>query len=200
MRSPLLLAIIISCAACSSANIDPKTPDGAHNLFVQSFAQKDYKTIYSLLTQETKNALHQYLNTTKEVVSIIRSQYPEALREKAIADLSIPFSADTFAYHEIETAPSEEAIFMNLCDKMFASKNETPSLMQKFATRVQSTEMETSDKAVITTLANEKLIYEKEPDQVWRTAEIFGMNFSALVMVSRQNLEITKTNVDIFSK
>ena len=199
MRSMFLLTLIL-CAGCSSANIDPQTPDGAHNLFVQSFAKKDYETIYSLLTQETKIALHQYLNTTKEVVSIIRSQYPEPLREKAIADLSIPFGTDTFAYRDIETAPSEEEIFMKLCDKMFASKNETPSLMQKFGTRVQSIEMETSDKVVITTLANEKLIYVKESDRVWRTAEIFGVNFSALVMVSRQNLEITKTNVDIFSK
>jgi hypothetical protein len=200
MRSISLLALIVFCAACGSFNTNPKTPEGAHNRFVQSFGQRDYRTIYGLLTQGTKNAFHQYLSTTKEVVSIIRAQYPEALKDKAIADLSIPFGTDTFSYRDIETAPTEEAIFMNLCDKMFASKNETPSLMQKFGTRVQSVEMESDEKAVITTLADEKLIYEKEPDQVWRTAEIFGVNFSALVMVSRQNLEITKTNVDIFSK
>lgn len=196
----LLLGLIMGALSCSSPNFDPATPDGAHNRFVRAFGDRDYKTVYAILTSETKAAFHEYLNNTRTVVSMIRAQYPPALQDKAIVDLSIPFSADTFGYAEIEMSPSEEDIFIKLCDKMFSSKSETPSLMQKIGTRVQSVELENPSKAVIKTLAQETLIYKKELDGSWKTDEIFGVNFNGLVMVSRQNLEITKANVDVFSK
>ena len=199
-RYSLVIIFAIHFFACGSPNTDPLTPDGAHNLFIQAFAQKDYKTVYDLLTQNTKRDFHDYLEKTRQVVSIIRSDYPVALQEKAIADLSIPFKADTFSYKEIETSASEDETFRRLCNKMFSSKNETPSIIQRFGTRVQSLELENPDKAIIKTLANETLVYIKEPDQHWRTAEIFGLNFTGLVQVSRQNLEITKRNVEVFAK
>ncbi len=195
-----LLGLIVGFVSCEAPNYDPTTPDGTHNLFVRSFAQKDYKTLYSLLNKETKESFRVYLSNTRQVVSMIRATYPDALQEKAIADLSIPFPSDTFAYREIEMAPTEEEIFMKLCDKMLSSRNETPSLMQKFGTRVQSVVMERPDKALIKTIADETLVYVREPDGYWRTAEVFGINFSALVMVSRQNLDITRTNAEILSK
>lgn len=195
---PIMLALVF--LSCGSPNMDPSTPDGAHNLFVNAFGQKDYKTVYDLLTLDTKNDFHTYLENTRQVVSIIRTGYPAALQEKAIADLSIPFKADTFSYREIELSPSEDETFMRLCNKMFSTNDETPSMMQKFGTRVQSVELENPKKAIIKTLASESLVYIKEPDQRWRTAEIFGVNFNGLVMVSRQNLDITKSNVEIFSK
>lgn len=200
MRNFILIGLIFQSIGCGSPNIDPATPDGAHNRFVQAFGQKDYKAVYELLTSDTKTAFHEYLNNTREVVIIIRSKYPDALKDKAINDLGIPFKQDTFTYREIGMAESEEDVFIALCRKMFSSKDETPSLMQKFGTKVQSVDMEGTEKAIIRTLANETLIYIKESDQHWRTAEIFGVNFRELVLVSRQNLEITKTNVDIFSK
>lgn len=200
IRYFLLFGLVIQNMGCSSTNVDPATPDGAHNKFVRAFGDKDYKTVYELLTSDTKTAFHEYLNTTRDVVSIIRSKYPEALKDNAIEDLALPFKQDTFRYAEIEKAASEEEVFMSLCLKMFASKDETLSLMQKFGTKVQSVNLENPDQAVIKTLANETLIYIREPDQRWRTAEIFGDNFKGLIFVSKQNLEITKTNVDIFSK
>ena len=200
IRYVLTIVLLITFWGCGTSNTDPMTPDGAHNLFVQALGQKDYKAVYELLTQDTKKAFHYYIENTKEVVSIIRTNYPSALQEKAIADLSIPFKADTFTYKEIEFSSSEGQTFMRLCEKMFSSKDETPSLMQKVGTRVQSVELENPNKAIIKTLASETLVYIKEPDQHWRTAEIFGVNFNGLVMVSRQNMDITKLNVEIFSK
>ncbi|MBL7994245.1 hypothetical protein JNM05_02640 [bacterium] len=196
----LLAGLVIVNAGCGSANMDPATPDGAHNKFVRAFADKDYQIVYELLTSDTKADFHAYLNTTREVVAIIRSEYPDALKEEAIDNLSIAFQQDTFKYRDIESSAYEKDVFTVLCSHMFASKDETPSLMQKFGTMVQSIELQDPDKATIQTLAGETLVYVRESDQLWRTSEIFGVNFKNLVLVSRQNLEITKRNVDIFSK
>lgn len=199
-RYAVTIIILVNFWACGKPNTDPLAPDGAHNLFVHAFGQKDYKTVYGLLTLDTKKAFHDYLENTRQVVSIIRTHYPSPLQEKAIADLSIPFKTDTFSYKDIELAPTEDEAFIRLCEKMFSSKDETPSMMQKFGTRVQSVDLEGSDTAIIKTLAGETLIYLKETDQQWRTAEIFGVNFNGLVQVSHQNLLITKSNVETFSK
>ncbi|MBL7958697.1 hypothetical protein JNL27_00520 [bacterium] len=200
MRILFLGSMVILNLSCGSTNVDPATPDGAHNKFVHAFGDKDYQTVYELLTSDTKADFHAYLKTTREVVSIIRSEYPDALKEQAIDNLSIPFKQDTFTYREIESSAAENDVFKILCSHMFASKDETPSMMQKFGTRVQSIELEGPNQATIQTLAGETLVYVRESDQLWRTSEIFGINFKNLVLVSRQNLEITKRNVDIFSK
>ncbi|KAB2878252.1 hypothetical protein F9K33_13800 [bacterium] len=200
IRILFLGGLVILNLSCGSANMDPATPDGAHNKFVLAFGDKDYQTVYELLTSDTKADFHSYLHTTREVVAIIRSEYPDALKEQAIDNLSIPFKQDTFMYRDIESSASENDVFRVLCSHMFASKDETPSLMQKFGTKVQSIELEGPDKATIRTLAGESLVYIRETDRIWRTSEIFGINFKNLVLVSRQNLEITKRNVDIFSK
>lgn len=198
-KKPLsILSALALLVACGEPN--PYTPEGAHTLLVKAFGEKDYENMYAMLTRETKDAFRDYLKNTREVAALIRTKYPESLRIKAVEDLAIPFKDARFTYDEIEHGKSDSVIFASLCGKMFAGGNAAPSLMQSVGTKIKSVEMKNPGTAVVTTLAGEKLTYIREPDDRWRTAEIFGENFRLLVTVSRQNLEITKTNAELFSK
>jgi hypothetical protein len=194
-----IVCCFIACS-CGPSNFDPTSPEGSHNLFVRSLADRDYRSTYGYLTQSCRTDFLRYLDTTRAVVRIIRERYPPLLRSKAIADLSLRLPQASFTYEEIETGRSEAEIFAVLCDKMFADTTRMLSFMERWGTRIAEVQRRSEDSATVITYAGEELSYVREPDGVWRTNEIFGRNFLELVRVSRSNLRITRSNAELYAQ
>ncbi|MBX7151948.1 hypothetical protein K1X84_09935 [bacterium] len=190
------LFVFMTLASCST-NYDSHTPEGAHNLLVKYFTEHHYEAIYSLLPADVQNDFKTYLAQTREVVQIIRQQYPIGVRYSAITDLSIPFDHQKFTIEDIETSSTTEEAFAKLCSKMFGSDF---SLTQEFGAKIQSVETISDSEAVVTTIAEEKIIYKRDTDGLWKTDDVFGRHFMQLVSVSAANLAITKTNAELYAK
>lgn len=190
------LIVLLALTSCS-ANYDSRTPEGAHNLLVKYFTEHQYEAIYSVLPPRVQKDFETYLTQTREVVRIIREQYPIGVRYSSINDLSIPFDRQKFTVEDIETSPTTEAAFAKLCSKMFGSDF---SLTQEFGAKIQSVENISDSEAIITTIAEEKITYRRDTDGVWKTEDIFGRHFSQLAGVSASNLTITKTNAELYAK
>lgn len=196
----MLSAIVILIASCGETNPDPADPAGAHRLFTQSLADRNYPATYSFISTGSREHFREYLRTTREVVNVVRSRYPAPLQQDAIDQLTIPFPHGSFSLVDMETDSSDSAVFAVLCHKMFGDSGASFALAREIAARAKDVVYESADSVTVETWAGERLRYVRESDGIWRTREIFGRHFEHLLRISRSNLDITRVNADLYAQ
>lgn len=184
---------------CQSAQERSDSPDGAHRLFARSLSERNYRGTYELLASSSRKDLRAYVATTREVVRLIRTQYPASLQPSAINDLSVRFNFGEFTFADMEADTNAVSVFVALCQRMLADSAGF-SVAEVLAERVADVRYRSTDSAVVTTLAGETLTYVREADGFWRTNEVFGKSFAHLLRLSRSNLQVTLANAELYRK
>lgn len=189
--------ILTFLGGCQVTQNRPDTPDGAHRLFARSLSDRNYRQTYDLLASSSRSDFSAYVATTREVVRLIRTQYPASLQPSAINDLSVRFGFGEFTFADIEADTNAVSVFVSLCRRMLADSSGF-SVAEVLAESVADVRYHSSDSAVVTTLAGETLTYIREADGLWRTREVFGKRFAHLLRLSRSNLDVTQANAELY--
>lgn len=145
---------IFFLSGCNTPQPQRNSPKGAYASYIHALSTQKYERIYEMLDPYIREKIDETYENIKKSLSIIKTQYPPSIKEKAIESLG--------PRKYLETKTSTEFF------SMLIGGREPPSLSfsERLGSMVKEV-IEEEDKTIVVTIAKDRYKFRRQSDGLY---------------------------------